>query len=72
MSTSSIETDLDGGNHEYRGLVIIDAKYTLVPHVIPFKELNYLPTLVIPHVSTLIEALKLKNSHRESGRLCVE
>ena len=30
-NASSVETNLEGGNHSYLGLILIDEEYTLIP-----------------------------------------
>ena len=46
-NTSSVKTDLEGGNHSYLGLVLTEEDYASIPHTQPFIALNYLPLLTI-------------------------
>ena len=59
-NASSVETDLGGGNHGYLGLVLTDEEYATIPNTQPFVAPNYPPTLVIPPLSTQIQAIELK------------
>ena len=40
-NASSVETDLEGGNHRYLGLVLTDQEYATIPHTAPFILPNY-------------------------------
>ena len=53
-NTSSVETDLGGGNHGYLGLVLTDKEYATIPHTAPFIPPNYSLALNIPTDATLI------------------
>ena len=71
-NASSVETDLGGGNHGYLGLVLTDEEYATIPNTQPFVAPNYPPTLVIPPMSTQIQAIELKEQHNEAKRLYLE
>ena len=59
-NASSVETDLEGGNHSYLDLVLTGEEYASIPYTQPFIAPNYPPLLAILAMSTLIEALELK------------
>ena len=56
-NASSIEMDLDSGDHGYLGLVLTDKEYAAVPNTQPFVPPPYPGNLTIPTIATAIEAL---------------
>ena len=57
MNASSIETDLEGDNHSYLGLVLIDQEYAIIPNTELFILLHYPAPLTILSIAIAIEAL---------------
>ena len=72
MDASLVETDLEGGNHSYLGLVLTDEEYVSISNIEPFIAPNYPLPLVIPLILILIQALELKDTHQEQKRLYLE
>ena len=71
-NSSSVETDLGGGNHGYLGLLKSDEEYALIPNTQPFDAPTYPAALQLPSTATPIEALELKDAHAEKKRLYLE
>ena len=71
-NSSSVESDLGGGNHGYLFLVLTDEEFDSIPNTTPVEPPNYPGTIVIPATATPIEALELKERHQEEKRLCLE
>jgi len=69
---SSVETDLGGGNHGYLGLLCTDEEYAEIPHAQPFVPPNYPGPLTIPSTATAMQAMQLREDHREAKRLYFE
>ena len=64
-NASSVDSDLGGGDHGYLGLVLSDADYAKIPRTIPFVAPTYPTALVIPAATTAVEALSLREQHKE-------
>ena len=71
-NSSSVESDLGGGNHGYLFLVLTDEEFDSIPNTTPVEPPNYPGPLVIPATATPIEALELKERHQEEKRLYLE
>ena len=67
-NASSVESDLDGGDHGYLGLVLTDAKYSTVTAT-PFVPPTYLATLKIPTGTDQVQALNLREIHKDAKNL---
>ena len=70
-NASSVESNLGGGDHGYLGLVLTDAEYLTVPGVgagNAFIAPAYPGALNIPATATAIEAMEVKEQHRDSAR----
>ena len=71
-NASSVESDLGGGDHGYLGLVLSDAEYLTVPGVGAgnvFIPPVYPGALTIPANATAIQAMGLKEQHRDDIQL---
>ena len=64
-NSSSVETDLGGGNHGYLGLLKSDEEHALIPNTQPFVAPTYPAALQLPFTAPIIEALDLKDAHAE-------
>ena len=64
-NASSVETDLGGGNHGYLALVLTAEVCNATPDTQPFEPPYFPPPLVIPPQATAIQALELKEQHKE-------
>ena len=64
-NSSSVETDLGGGNYGYLDLLKLDEEYALIPNIQPFVALTYPLALRIPSTAIPIEALEIKDAHAE-------
>ena len=71
-NSSSVETDLGGGNHGYLALVLSNAEHSTIPNAQPFVPSTFPPSLTIPYDATLIKALELKDIHNEKKIACLE
>ena len=71
-NASSVETDLEGGDHGYCGLVLTDQEYALIPGTQPFIPPMYPSPLDIPNDATPIQVLNLKDQHSEERYLYLE
>ena len=67
-NASSVDTDLGGGDHGYLGLVLTDVEYNNVSAT-PFLAPNFPGTLTIPVATTAVQALQLREAHKEAARL---
>ena len=61
----SVESDLGGGDHGYLGLVLTDAEYATVTAT-PFVPLTYPVTLTIPTGTDQVQALNLREIHKDA------
>ena len=66
-NASSVESDLGGGDHGFLGLVLTDAEYVSVSET-PFVAPVFPVALTIPAISTQIEALNLREKHKDNKR----
>ena len=66
-NASSIESDLGGGDHGYLGLVLTDAEYESISRT-PFVAPRYPAALTIPPGTDQIDALNLREQHKEDKR----
>ena len=70
-NASSVESDLGGGDHGHLGLVLDDPEYAAISAT-PFAAPPYPATLTIPTTVTQVEALNLREAHREAKRAYYE
>ena len=63
-NASSVESDLGGGDHGYLGLVLDDVEYATVSPT-AFTAPTYPTALTIPTNATQVEALSLREQHKE-------
>ena len=69
-NNSSVETYLGGGDHGYLGLLLTDAEYTRInPTSDPFVTPNFPAALVIIPNLASVEAVNVKESHKEAMRI---
>ena len=71
-NASSVETDLGGGNHGYLGLLEKDEDYDAIPDTQPFAPPTCPSPLTTSQDSTPMQALELKEQHKEQKRLYLE
>ena len=72
-NASSVETDLGGGDHGYLGLILTDVEYArITPAPPPFIAPGFPANLIIPAQATQVEAMELRENHKESKRLFYE
>ena len=64
-NTSSVESDLGGGDHGYLGLLLTDAEYATFTAT-PFVPPTYPATLTIPLGIDQVEALNLREIHKDA------
>ena len=67
-NATSVETDLDGGNHGYLGLVLSDAEYANVSPT-PFVAPAYPAPLNIPANETQVQTFNRQTQHEEEKHL---
>ena len=66
-NTSSVDTDLGGGDHGYLGLVLTDVDYTrITPTPLPFVPLNFPGPLVINPVHTAMQQVQERETRNEA------
>ena len=70
-NASSVESDLGGGDHGYLGLVLDDVEYATVSNT-AFAAPAYQAALSIPANATQIQALSLREEHKEQKRAYYE
>ena len=70
-NASSVESDLGGGDHGYLGLVLDDVEYATVSPT-AFTAPTYPTALTIPTNATQVEALSLREQHKEEKRAYYE
>ena len=70
-NASSVESDLGGGDHGYLGLVLDDPEYATISGT-PFVAPTYPTALTIPATATQVEALNLREQHKEQKRAYLE
>ena len=66
-NTSSLESELGGGDHRYLSLVLTDAEYTTISPI-PFVSPAFPGPLVIDPETTQVQALNLRELHKEQRR----
>ena len=64
-NASSVDSELGGGNHGYLGLATHDANY---PGTTAFVAPNYPPELIIPNTASDMQAMNLREQHKEKIR----
>ena len=64
-NTSSVDSDLGGGDHGYLGLVLTNAEYATVTET-PFVPPMYPATLTIPTGTDQVQALNLWEIHKDA------
>ena len=64
-NSSSVESDLGGGDHGYLGLVLTDAEYATVTAT-PFVPPTYPATLKISTSTDQVQALNLWEIHKDA------
>ena len=70
-NASSVESDLGGGDHGYLGLVLDDPEYATISTT-AFTATTYPTALDIPTSATQVEALNLREQHKEQKRAYLE
>ena len=70
-NASSVESDLGGGDHGYLGLILNDPEYTRVSPT-AFDAPEFPEALSIPATATQVEALNLREAHKEAKRIYYE
>ena len=70
-NASSVESDLGGGDHEYLGLVLTDVECATVSAT-AFTAPTYPATLTIPTGTSQVDALNLREQHKEARRAYYE
>ena len=69
-NSSSIDTDLGGGDHGYLGLILSDQEYLqIIPTATQFQRPTWPGTLIITPAATAVEAMHSEERHRESIRV---
>ena len=69
-NSSSIDTDLGGGDHGYLGLILSDPEYQRIsPPPTRFQAPTWPGTLTIDAAAAPVAAMHLKEVHRESIRV---
>ena len=63
---NSVESYLGGGDHVYIGLIEKDSEYSKIPGTQPFLPPNYPQEFNTPADATAIQAMQLKEAHREA------
>ena len=66
-NTSSVESDLGGGDHRYLGLVLTDAKYALI-YLNPLITPHYPAALIIDPGTDHIDAINIQEACQEARR----
>ena len=66
-NASSVESDLGGGDHGFLGLVLTTVEYALISQT-AFVAPAYPAALTIPRGTDQIEALNLREQHKEAKR----
>ena len=69
--TSSVESDMSVGDHDFLGLVLTELEYVRVSAA-AFITLNFPTALKVPATETSTEAVRLRYRHIESARLYCE
>ena len=65
-NSSSVETDLGGGDHGYLGLYLSDVEYAnIIPQPTRFEAPVWPGTLTIDPTATAVEAVHAKEAHHE-------
>ena len=67
-NASSVDSDLGGGDHGYLGLVLTDIEYSNVSAT-AFVAPPFPRTLTIPVATTAVQALQLRETHKEEARI---
>ena len=70
-NASSVESDLGGGDHGYLGLVLTGAEYASISNT-PFDAPRYPAALTIPQGTDQVQALNLREQHKEDKRAYYE
>jgi hypothetical protein len=68
-NASLVDTDLGGGDHGFLGLVLTDAEYLRVAPTTPFIVPDFPGTLIIPRGTDTVDAMNLREQHRQDVRL---
>ena len=68
-NASSVDTDLGGGDHGFLGLVLTDAEYERVAPGHPFTAPDFPGTLTIPRGTDTVDAMNLREQHKQDIRL---
>ena len=69
-NSSSVETDLGGGDHGYLGLYLSDVEYAnIIPQPTRFEAPVWPGTLTIDPAATAVEAVHAKEVHHEAMRI---
>ena len=68
-NSSSVDSDLGGGDHGYLGLVLNDAEYSRVVPNTPFIAPRFPGSLNIPRGTDTIDAINLREEHKRNTGL---
>ena len=69
-NASSVETDLEGGDHGYLGLYLSDTEYaSIIPQPTRFEAPVWPGALAINPTATAVEAVHAKEAHHEAMRI---
>ena len=69
-NTSSVDTNLGGGDHGYLGLILTDVEYArITPTPQPFVPLNFPGPLVIDPTHTALQQVQAWETHNEAIKL---
>ena len=68
-NASSVDTDLGGGDHGFLGLVLTEAEYERVAPGHPFTAPDFPGTLTIPRGTDTVDAMNLREQHKQDIRL---
>ena len=68
-NTISLDSDPGGGDYGYVGLVLTDEEYSRVVPDTSFQVPNFPGPLVIPPRTELVEAMNLRENHKQNVNL---
>ena len=69
-NSSSVDTDLGGGDHGYLGLYLSDVEYArIIPTPTPFIAPTWPGTLALDPASTAVQAVHAREHHQDQIRL---
>ena len=63
-NSSSVDTDLDGGDHGYLGLILTEAEYERVAPQSAFTAPEFPRELSIPRGTDTVDTLNIREKHK--------